>query len=199
MRRMRDWELGMGIGGFQETWGRVEREGSSWGVEIRRARRPAGDKRLAATGRTLGRRSTARRVTTSKVDRGRVSARTFCILMSVNVRVRASSRRKADFFWLDSIKVREMVGAQSFIGMPGKPAPEPRSATSKAFTAEDPSASLRAGAEGAEETRGNKWRAANRDSPKWRVTISSGSRMAVRLMREFQRRSTSMYVDILCS
>ena len=46
---------------------------------------------------------------------------------------------------------------------------------------------------------GNRWRAANRDSPKWRVTISSGSRMAVRLMRAFQRRSISMYVDILWS
>ena len=44
---------------------------------------------------------------------------------------------------------------------------------------------------------GNRWRAANRLSPKWRGTMSSGSRMAVRLMRAFQRRSISMYVDIL--
>src|SRR5580700_9572187 len=84
-----------------------------------------------------------------------------------------------------------MLGAQSFIGMPGKPAPEPRSASSKALTAE--------GAEYAEATRGNKWRAANRDSPKWRVTISSSLRIAVRLMRAFQCWSISMYVDILWS
>ena len=34
------------------------------------------------------------------------------------------------------------------------------------------------------------------DSPKWRVTISSGLRTAVRLMRAFQRSSISMYIDI---
>ena len=34
------------------------------------------------------------------------------------------------------------------------------------------------------------------DSPKWRVTISSGLRMAVRLMRAFQRNNRSMYIDI---
>ena len=52
--------------------------------------------------------------------------------------------------------------------------------------------------EGARATRvsGNKWRAKKKDSPKWRVTISSGSRMAVRLMRAFQRSNRSMYVDI---
>src|SRR5271169_5352815 len=98
-----------------------------------------------------------------------------------------------------------MLGAQSFMGMPGKPAPEPTSATrasafglrasagstSKSFTAED--------AEYAEEGRGNRWLAAKRDSPKWRDTISSSLRMAVRLMRAFQCWSRSMYVDILWS
>jgi len=97
-----------------------------------------------------------------------------------------------------------MFGAQSFMGMPGKPAPEPRSArrasglglwapgtsrsTSKAFTAED--------AEYAEETFGKRWVAAKRLSPKWRVTISSSLQIAVRFMRGFQCRSISMYVDI---
>src|SRR5277367_542681 len=111
---MRDWELGMGSGRSQARLGRVERVDSSWEFEMRRARRPWGARRLAATGRTLGRRSTARRVTTSKVDGGRVSARTFFILMSVNVRARATSRRKIAFFWLDSIRVRDIFGAQSF-------------------------------------------------------------------------------------
>src|SRR5271157_1726987 len=43
---------------------------------------------------------------------------------------------------------------------------------------------------------GNKCWAAKRLSPKWRVTISSGSRIAVRLTRAFQRISRLMYVDI---
>ena len=115
----------MGMGGLQLTCGRVERVASSWEKAIRRAKRPEGARRLAAVGRTFGKRSTARRVTTSKVDGGRVSARAFCILMSVNVRARATSRRKVAFLWLDSMRVRAMLGAQSLMGMPGKPAPEP--------------------------------------------------------------------------
>ncbi len=46
---------------------------------------------------------------------------------------------------------------------------------------------------------GNRCCATNRDSPKWRVTISSGWRIAVRLTRTFQRKSISIYIDILCS
>src|SRR5271167_1905395 len=168
----------MGMGLSQVRWGRVERVVSSWAEAISRARRALGASSLAAAGRTLAGRSTARRVTTSKVDGGMVWARAFFILMSVNVMARATSRRKVAFFWLDSIRVRAMLGAQSFMGMPGKPAPEPTSATrstrslvvsrwslatskSKPCTAED--------AEDAEEELGNRWRAANRDSPKWRV------------------------------
>ena len=49
--------------------------------------------------------------------------------MSVNVRARATSFRNVAFFWLDSIRVTDTFGAQSFMGMPGKPAPEPMSAT----------------------------------------------------------------------
>ncbi len=37
--------------------------------------------------------------------------------MSVNVRARATSGRKVAFFWWDSISVREICGAQSFMGM----------------------------------------------------------------------------------
>lgn len=144
-------------------------------------------------------RSTARMVTTSKVEGGSVSARPLYILTSVNVRARVTSRRNTAFFWWDSIRVRTISGAQSFIGSPGKPAPEPKSATlvllvrrsvagTKPFTTE--------GTGDTEETLGKRWRATNRDSPKWRGTISSGSRIAVRLMRAFQRTSISMYVDI---
>src|SRR5579871_3789743 len=71
------------------------------------------------------------------------------------------------------------------MGIPGNPAPDPTSATDGPFPTEDPG-----------EHRGNSWRAANRLSPKWRVTICSGSRIAVRFTRAFQRISISMYVDI---
>src|SRR5579863_5963803 len=114
--------------------------------------------------------------------------------MSVNVRARATSRRKVAFLWLDSISVRAMWGAQSLIGTPGKPAPDPRSATFGGFRGEGTNEH---GERDIAPACGNRWRAAKRDSPKWRVTISSGSRIPVRLMREFQRRSISMYVDIL--
>ena len=174
---------------------------------IRRARRPPGARRAAAVGRIAVKRSTARRVTTSnKVGwlAGNCSARAGTTLMFVNVRARMTSRRKVAFLWLDSISVTAISGAQSFMGMPGKPAPDPRSATviwslvvrrwslaestSKSFNAEN--------AEIAEEGRGNRCWAAKRLSPKWRVTISSSSWIAVRLMRAFQRWSISMYVDI---
>src|ERR1035437_10671006 len=114
--------------------------------------------------------STARRVTTSKVLAVRVSARAFCILTSVNVRARVTSRRKAAFLWLDSIRVTERCGDQSLMGRPGNPAPEPRSATeSKAFTTED--------TEDTEEGAGNRWRAAKKDSPKWRGAVVLGLRV----------------------
>jgi len=123
----------MGLGSDQDRLGRVEAAWVSWAELIRRARRPCGARRLAALGRTDSKRSTARRVTTSNfLSAERVSARAVCILMSVNVSARATSRRKVAFLWLDSISVRDMCGAQSLMGMPGNPAPEPRSATAGA-------------------------------------------------------------------
>src|SRR5229473_2509679 len=106
---------GTGTGGCHETWGRVVSRVLSWEEEISRAKRPAGARRRAAIGRLLAKRSTARRVTTSKVAGGSVSARAFCILTSVNVRARVTSWRKAAFLWLDSISVRAMYGAQSLM------------------------------------------------------------------------------------
>src|SRR5450631_363688 len=87
-------------------------------------------------------------------------------------------------------------GAQILMGRPGKPAPEPTSMTwgwapadlGPRFKAEVPPLDS-----------GHRWRAARMDSPKWRVTISSGSRTAVRLMRAFQRNSISIYIDIVLS
>src|ERR1035438_6843832 len=94
--------------------------------------------------------------------------------MSVNVRERTTSRRKMAFLRFDSIKVRAISGAQIFIGMPGKPAPEPRSATrANPRTAEDAEAAEKffsvlpwsAGV-------GKRCLAAKRDSPKWRGASS---------------------------
>src|SRR5580704_501674 len=117
--------------------------------------------------------------------------------MSVNVRLRASWRRKATFLWFDSIRVRWSRGAQSLMGTPGKPAPEPMSMREAGWALWLRSGQAR---EVPVPTRsGKRWRAANRDSPKWRVTIASGWRTEVRLMRAFQRSNRSMYIDIVVS
>ena len=124
------------------------------------------------------------------------SARAKNTLISVNVMARMTSRRKVAFFWLDSISVTRRCGAQILMGRPGKPAPEPTSRRSGEF----PPCRTKRDEDGAPAALlGKRWRAANRDSPKWRVTICSGSRMAVRLMQAFQRSSRSMYVDIFSS
>ena len=110
--------------------------------------------------------------------------------------------------WLDSIRVREICGAQSFRGMPGNPAPEPRSATRQNESTTEDAEDRGEGESTTEDSEDTEesdlttedsegcglssWLEAKRDSPKWRRTISSGSRMAVRLMRAFQRRSISM-------
>lgn len=93
-----DWDWEIEIGELHETCGRVERAVSSWDEAMSRATRPDGARRVAAVGRMLAKRSTARTVTTSNEDDGRVSARTFCISTLVNVRARVASRRKAAFF-----------------------------------------------------------------------------------------------------
>src|ERR1700694_5244954 len=102
-----------------------------------------------------------------------------------------------------------MCGAQSFSGSAGNPAPEPMSRTRGAgggegpFDVAEPIASrlawLRLGRQELARSAtlfGKRWRARKKDSPKWRVTISSGWRMAVRLIRAFQRSNRSMYIDI---
>ncbi len=194
----------MGSGGCQLRLGKVEWALSSCEELIRRAMRPPGARRVAAVGRISVKRSTALKVTTSKRVGSVVvscSARAGNTLMFVNVRARMTSRRKVAFLWLDSISATAVSGAQSFMGMPGKPAPEPRSATRmrslvvRRWPLAD-STSKPFNAEIAEGGRGTRCWAANRLSPKWRVTISSSSRIAVRLMRAFQSWSISMYVDI---
>src|SRR6266478_2605676 len=117
-----------------------------------------------------------------------------------------------------------MAGAHSFRGRPGKPAPEPMSSTvGRTLLSDKPlPGSPASGGSGcvrcvsdwggcvgsldhadksvrATLFSGNKWRVRKKDSAKWRVTISSGSRMAVRLMRAFQRSNRSMYIDICWS
>src|SRR5665811_555950 len=97
----REWGIGEGVDQLKP--GRVECVSSSWAELIRRARRPEGATRAAAVGRIDSKRSTARRVTVLNTVPVRVSARVICILTSVNVSVRATSRRNAAFLWLDSI------------------------------------------------------------------------------------------------
>ena len=84
--------------GVSRVWlGSSSRAVRSWASPIRRAKRPAGATRVAAVGTIWSKCSTARRVTTSNEAVGKDSARAVCILMSVNIRVRAISRRKVDF------------------------------------------------------------------------------------------------------
>src|SRR5579871_3975961 len=144
--------------------------------------------------------------------RGKSSARPGKTSTLVNVRARTTSRRKATFFCRDSTSVTRAGGKQILMGKPGKPAPEPmsRRQTEESWQL---AASLSVGpwppgGSGAGATlevassilaAGNRRWARNRDSPKWRVTTSSGPRTAVRLMRRFQWSNRSMYVDICSS
>src|ERR1700680_41254 len=64
MARMRLEERGTGSGGCHLNPGVRSWVHASWGSLIRRARRPLGATRLAAIGRVVSKRSTARRVTT---------------------------------------------------------------------------------------------------------------------------------------
>ena len=143
--KVRDLDPGIGRGASQQTFCRIDRAVLIWGAVISKAKRAAGARSLAACGSVSAKRSTARRVTRSNLC-ATCSARTLSILTSVNVRERATSRRNVAFLWFDSISVRAMSGAQSFMGTPGKPAPEPMSATRGVgiCSAERPRTSVRA-------------------------------------------------------
>src|SRR5207302_2260873 len=78
------------------------------------------------------------------------------------------------------------------MGMPGKPAPEPMSITRLLVVGRWWSAGGWLSAIGA----GNRRRAANKDSPKWRVKIPFRARTGLRLTRAIQRQSISIYNDI---
>ena len=125
-----DW--GTGSGAYQEKVGSGCEPGAVAEAPIEEGQAAAGGDQAGGDGEDVAKRSTARRVTTSKVVAGKGFRRAaVCILTFVNVRARMTSRRKAVFLWLDSIRVREMCGAQSLMGMPGNPAPEPRSASGR--------------------------------------------------------------------
>src|SRR5215467_5457158 len=94
-----DSELGTGMGGGQAIEGVRSINDLSWDAPIRKARRPAGARRLVAIGTMSAKCSTARRVTQAAAGMRapRVSARPVITLTSINVRARANSRRKAAF------------------------------------------------------------------------------------------------------
>src|SRR5215472_12277910 len=89
-----------------------------------------------------------------------------------------TSFKNTVFFVLDSISMTLAEGANIASGKPGKPAPDPRSIT---LVASVP---------------GNNREAIKKDSPKCLVTISSGVRTAVRLIRAFHFNSRSRYIDV---
>ena len=161
----------------------MERARLRWDSPMRMARRPPGARRPDAVRMAWSNFSTARRVT--RLARwGMVSARALRTVNAESWSARPISRRNVDFLpWL-SIRVSWRCGAQYLMGSPGNPAPLPRSKTSSAVLV-------------GRGCRGKRWRAAKRDSPKWRVTISSGVRRAVRFMCWFQRRSRSRWTWML--
>ncbi len=88
------------------------------------------------------------------------------------LRTRTASWRNAAFLPRDSARVTAISGRQIAMGIPGKPAPEPKSRR-----VEIPAGRARAQA---------------MDSTKWRTRMPSSSRTAVRLTRAFQRRISEL-------
>ena len=127
MRIMRLVEAGTGVGSVHAKSVKAETL-FVWADVIRRANRPAGATKAAATRSTVSKRSTARSVTTSARE-GKCSARPANTSMDVNVRARQTSRRNATFLLFDSTSVDLMELDQMWMGMPGNPAPEPTSTT----------------------------------------------------------------------
>src|SRR5258708_30977668 len=116
IRRWRDSELEIGMASCHKRWGKVAWAVSSWEEEMKRTRRPAGVSRAAAVGSVWAKRSTARRVTRSKVRGGRASARGVFISMSVNGRARGASRGEGGFLWWGLINLREIFLGVGFLG-----------------------------------------------------------------------------------
>src|ERR1700733_11739526 len=148
----------------------------AWAAVVRRRSWPPGVIRALAAGRAVAISSTARRATTLNRRLGGMdSTRLGHISTFWRPRVRTASRRNVDFLFWDSASVTWILGRRTAMGRPGKPAPEPKSRRVLVST--------------------GIWRAAKRLSPKWRRTISSGSRMAVRLVRAFHLRRRSRYAE----
>jgi hypothetical protein len=133
---------------------------------------PESDTRCDAADVAASIRSTARKITQSKVA-VRFSARSPCTVV-LRAKLRTASLRKAAFLFWDSASVIEISGRHRAIGIPGNPGPEPKSSSVRtpAGTAAEQAI----------------------DSTKWRETISSGSRIAVRLVRAFQRNISERYL-----
>src|SRR6266566_8134505 len=99
------------------------------------------------------------------------SARSVAASTLAKARARTTSRRNVALRWFDSTRVRAIPGDQILIGKPGKPAPDPMSITLEF-----------------EFWSGRRRVATKKDSPKWRVKISSALRIAVRFIFEFHFR-----------
>ncbi len=116
-------------------------------------------------------RSTARKVTQSNTAPS-VSARCPCTFADIPS-TRTASRRNAAFFPWDSHNVTTISGRHKAIGIPGKPAPDPKSSRELSPL-------------------GKAWAQAIH-STKCRVRIPVSSRIAVRFIRAFQRISNDRY------
>jgi hypothetical protein len=134
---------------------------------------PERDTRCDAVAIAVCIRSTARRTTQSK-GVVRFSALSPWTLV-FSSRVRTASLRNAAFLFWDSAKVTEISGRHSAIGIPGRPAPEPKSSSVRTSRGMATAHTI--------------------DSTKWRERMSSSSRIAVRLVRAFQRTISDKYAS----
>jgi hypothetical protein len=128
-RRRTDWFLA-GVAGTrrQSEGGMIAQPGwigAESSVVVRMASQPVGLEEAMAAGMAWAMLSTARRVMQSNVS-FRVSARPLWTFVC-RPRVRTASRRKAAFLFWDSARVTAISGRIRAMGIPGKPAPEPKS------------------------------------------------------------------------
>lgn len=163
---------GMGMGALQVRPHSMPASPVAWAWLNQRRRLPPGSRHSAARGTSASRLPTARMVAKSNegagVEEANSSRRSPRTVTWVNPQARAASFKKARFFATGSSRATAIPGKTIFKARPGKPAPLPMSSKSP---------------------RSRMCRARKRLSPKCRVRHSSGSRMAVRLIFSFHRRS----------
>ncbi len=111
----------------QSTSGSADRSSGSVPVVTKSTNQLSGTIRAKAILQASAILSTARSVTMEKYLAGGSSSMRPSKISAFSSRERSASRRKAAFFPCDSPRVTLISGRQMAIGIPGRPAPEPKS------------------------------------------------------------------------